>query len=95
MHSKRTSSSTLCGRQWCPESLHEAKWVKSPSTLLQTFPRLAGFRDWIWHVATACFRPALSKIAREPVVRSVICMLNAAFSRRVFFSRMLDQRCKY
>ena len=42
-------------------------------------------------MATACFRPDLSKIAREPVVRSVICMLNAAFSKRVFFSRMLDQ----
>ena len=42
-------------------------------------------------MAVACFRPALSNIAREPVVRSVNCMLKAAFSKRVFFSRMLDQ----
>ena len=45
MHASRRSSRTECGLQWCPESLHDAKCVKSPSSLLHVFPLLAGFRD--------------------------------------------------
>ena len=64
--------------------------MKSPRTLLQTLPRLAGFLDWVWHVAIACFGPTLSNIAKDPVVRKVSCMLNAELSKRVFHRRMLD-----
>ena len=64
--------------------------MKSPSSLLHVFPLLAGFRDWIWHVVMAWRGPALSRMARELVVRSVIWMLKAGFFMSVFWFSIGD-----